>query len=60
MKKIYHMIIEELPPFYDAKKDMRDTRREYLSVYQGDAPAGWRCVGVCGYHEEPGKKSKNE
>lgn len=27
-------------------------RREYISTKQGSAPAGWVCVGVCGYHEK--------
>lgn len=48
--KIYHMIIESkahLPGTQAAK----ESRKEYLSNKQGSAPAGWRCVGVCGYHE---------
>lgn len=56
MTKIYHMIIEKEPPFYNKNQDMSSTRREYLSANQGDAPHGWRCVGVCGYHEEPKRK----
>lgn len=42
--KIYHMIIQ--------KGEDESTRKEYLSKHQGSAPAGWKCVGVCGYHEE--------
>lgn len=47
--KIYHMIIARA-----AAEVMGDTstRREYLNRRQGAAPAGWICVGVCGYHEE--------
>lgn len=43
MKRIvYHMIVED----YFGK------RKEYLSSKQGEAPEGWKCVGVCGFHEE--------
>ena len=42
--KIYHMIIEK-----------GGVRREYKSEKQGASPAGWRCIGVCGYHDEPKK-----
>lgn len=43
MKRIvYHMIVED----YFGK------RKEYLSTTQGSSPAGWKCVGVCGFHEE--------
>lgn len=45
--KCYHMIIQR-PADLDGK-----TRREYISTQQGSAPAGWRCVAVCGYHDEP-------
>ena len=45
--KYYHMIIER-----------GGQRREYISATQGAAPAGWRVVGVCGYHDEkPTKKN---
>ena len=51
MKKVkyYHMIIARA-----AAENMGDTstRREYISRQQGSAPAGWVCVGVCGYHEK--------
>lgn len=46
--KYYHMIIER-----DGK------RREYISPKQGSAPAGWNCIGVCGYHEAPQAKKKS-
>lgn len=45
--KVYHMIIERKSPKDFDKPD----RKEYLSKHQGAAPEGWRCVGVCGYHE---------
>lgn len=54
--KIYHMIIEKLPPFSYPEKDMSDTRREYMNTKQGHVPQGWRCVGVCGYHETAKKE----
>lgn len=50
-KKYYHMIIAR----NDAAKTgcaYGETRREYISTKQGSAPAGWFCVGVCGYHEK--------
>lgn len=47
--KIYHMIIAR--PAAENAGDT-GTRKEYLSTRQGAAPAGWICVGVCGYHEE--------
>lgn len=48
--KIYHMIVGRR-----AAENVGDhsTRKEYMSVHQGSAPAGWVCVGVCGYHETP-------
>ena len=42
--KYYRMAIENI------KTGQRDT---YVSKRQGAAPAGWRCVGVCGYYETP-------
>lgn len=53
--KFYHMIIEK-----DGKPE---TRREYIHPRQGSAPAGWKCIGVCGYHEtptKPGRKTTEE
>lgn len=49
--KVYHMIIAR--PASEILDDL-STRREYLSTRQGAAPAGWICVGVCGYHETTG------
>lgn len=57
MKKVYHMIIEKQPPFHNKNADMSHTRTEYQSTRQGYAPAGWRCVGVCGYHEIKSRKN---
>lgn len=51
--KYYHMIIERI--IYDPESK---TRREYISPKQGSAPAGWKCVAVCGYHEAPNEKRK--
>lgn len=47
--KYYHMIIER-----DGK------RREYISPKQGSTPAGWKCIGVCGYHEKPDDRRNPE
>ena len=43
--KYYHMIVQR-PSDWTG-----ETRREYISTRQGSAPPGWKCVGVCGYHE---------
>lgn len=52
--KYYHMIIGRIAAENFGDKS---TRREYISRKQGSAPAGWVCVGVCGYHEEPRKNA---
>ena len=46
MGKYYHMIIQRIGD------KTGETRKEYISKHQGSAPAGWVCVGVCGYHEK--------
>lgn len=56
MKRLYHMIIEKLPPHHNPSANMRHTRTEYINSKQGSAPRGWKCVCVCGYHEEKQKK----
>ena len=48
--KYYHMIIEPVAYLPDTK-EAKESRKEYISTHQGAAPIGWRCVGVCGYHE---------
>lgn len=48
--KYYHMIIGRE---YAERFGDKSTRREYISRHQGSAPAGWVCMGVCGYHETP-------
>lgn len=47
--KYYHMIVEPIGNW------PRETtgRKEYISTRQGAAPNGYRCVGVCGFHETP-------
>lgn len=55
--KYYHMIIGRIAAENFGDKS---TRREYISRRQGSAPAGWVCVGVCGYHETPDKKAAKE
>lgn len=40
--RYYHMIIEQW---------WTGERQEYISKKQGAAPAGWKCIAVCGYHE---------
>ena len=49
--KYYHMIIEP-KIYFEGSKESKVHRKEYISTHQGKAPEGWRCVGVCGYHEE--------
>ena len=41
--KIYRMIIE------NSKTGERAT---YTSKHAGAAPAGWKCIAVCGYFEK--------
>lgn len=48
--KIYHMIVGRRVA---ENVGDRSTRKVYMSIHQGSAPAGWVCVGVCGYHETP-------
>ena len=50
--KYYHMIIQR-----NGDLDGKD-RREYISTTQGAAPPGWKCVGVCGFHEKPREVQK--
>lgn len=57
MVKYYHMIIAR--PWEEAHGDT-STRREYIARMQGSAPAGWVCLGVCGYHEEVKKARSGE
>lgn len=46
--RVYHMVIEENNP-----ADFNNPRqKEYLDTKQGAAPAGWHCVGVCGFHDQ--------
>lgn len=47
-RKYYHMIIQPAGQWPDDTSN----RKEYISTTQGAAPPGWRCVGVCGYHEK--------
>ena len=47
MVKYYHMIIQRI------SDQTGETRKEYISRHQGYAPPGWKCIGVCGFHEKP-------
>lgn len=47
--KYYHMIVQPIGQFDDDTSN----RKEYISTTQGAAPPGYKCVGVCGYHEGP-------
>lgn len=40
----YRMVIENIKT---------GERKTYTSATPGAAPAGWKCVGVCGYYEKP-------
>lgn len=55
--KYYHMVVG-IP----GKERMGDTssKKEYISRKQGDAPEGWVCVGVCGFHENREESCENE
>lgn len=55
--KYYHMIIARPGP---ENVGDHSTRREYISRRQGSHPAGWICLGVCGYHETPGPQVRQE
>lgn len=57
--KYYHMIIAKPDPLKFGDPDPA-TRREYISPKQGSAPAGWICIGVCGYHETPNDDRRSE
>lgn len=52
MIKYYHMIIQHM------SDNTGETRKEYISRKQGSAPPGWKCVGVCGFHEKQNKKKE--
>jgi len=45
MKKFYRNAV------INNRTGAKDT---YVSERQGSAPAGWKCVGVCGYFEKEG------
>jgi hypothetical protein len=53
MTKYYHMIIQRIDD------STGETRKEYISRRQGYAPPGWKCVGVCGFHEKPKTSKEN-
>lgn len=52
--KYYHMIIEPISGWDESPKN----RREYISRRQGAAPDGWKCVGVCAFHEKERKPNE--
>ena len=53
MTKYYHMIIQRI------SDQTGETRKEYISRRQGYAPPGWKCVGVCGFHEKTKQQKEN-
>lgn len=53
MTKYYHMIIQRISDLTG------ETRKEYISRHQSYAPPGWKCVGVCGFHEKQTKTKEN-
>lgn len=58
--RVYHMIIER-EFYFEGSEEAKQSRKEYMSIHQGSAPKGWRCVGVCGYHDTPkGEWNENE
>lgn len=46
--KYYHMIVQPI----GQPLDDTSNRKEHISTIQGSAPSGYKCVGVCGYHEK--------
>lgn len=61
--KYYHVIIEKNHPFWTGTEEsekMKDTRREIICSGKVRCPDGWRIIGVCGYHEKPTEKTKDE
>ena len=52
MKRYYHMIVQRIADLDGT------THREYIDTKQGAAPPGWRCVAVCGFHDEPKDKEQ--
>jgi hypothetical protein len=46
MKRFFRMLIQNL---------RTGERRTYISARQGSAPAGWKCIGVLGYYEQPSR-----
>lgn len=52
MVKYYHMIIQR------ENDQSGKTRKEYISRRQGSAPPGWKCIGVCGFHEKQTRKDE--
>lgn len=46
--KYYRMIIEKTNP----KPGETPERKTYVSTHPGAAPAGWKCVSVCGSYEK--------
>lgn len=46
--RYYHMIVQ---PIGQPMEDTRN-RKEYISTIQGSAPSGYKCVGVCGFHDK--------
>ena len=47
--RYYHMIVEH---------NITGERREHISPKQGEAPHGYKCVGVAGYHDKPRQVQK--
>ena len=55
--KFYHMVVGKR---WEESHGDKSTRKEYISRIQGSAPAGYVCVGVCGYHETPKDTKETE
>lgn len=47
--KYYHMVVEPIGNWPGETTG----RKEYIRTTQGAAPPGYKCVGVCGFHEKP-------
>lgn len=47
--KYYHMIVEPI----GNRPGETTGRKKHTSTRQGEAPPGYKVVGVCGFHEKP-------
>lgn len=51
--RYYHMIIEPI----GGGDESPNNRKEYISTKRDSAPDGWKCVAICGFHDEVTKNA---